>query len=257
MELAIEKAGRAGTAYVGVRGSSHFGAAGYYATMAVEHDMIGFSMCNVDPGVTIPGARGSVLGTNPIAYAVPAGEEYPVFLDIATSTVAASKVYAAAALGKPIPDNWLIDDEGLPTTDPTGYPQHGALIPMAGHKGYGLALLVEILTAALTGAGMRDQVKSWVLDLPDPTNEGHAFVAINVEAVMPKELFKSRMDDLIRGIKDSPRAKGVDRIYLPGEMEWERRAEALSHGMYLPEDVIASLAGTAADVGLDLGDLFE
>ncbi len=100
--------------------------------------MIGISMCNVDPGVAVPGSRGPVLGTNPLAYAVPAGKERPVFLDIATSVVAAGKVYAAQAAGKPIPEGWLIDADGLPTTDPAGYPRVGALMPMAGHKGYGI-----------------------------------------------------------------------------------------------------------------------
>jgi LDH2 family malate/lactate/ureidoglycolate dehydrogenase len=256
MKLAIEKARATGIAYVGVTHSSHFGAAGYYASMAARADMIGLSMCNVDPGVTAPGARGSVLGTNPIAYAVPAGQEPPILLDIATSTVAASKVYVARALGTEIPDNWLVDDEGVPTTDPSHYPLQGALLPMAGHKGYGLALLVEILTSVLTGAGMLHQVKSWVLDLPDPTNEGHAFIAIDVGSIMPIQAFKERLDWVIREIKGAPKAKGSERIYLPGEMEWERRSRALTEGMYLPGDVIASLAGLAEDVGLEFKGLW-
>ncbi|MCC7353756.1 MAG: Ldh family oxidoreductase, partial [Anaerolineae bacterium] len=147
MRTAMEKARRTGIAYVGVKHSSHFGAAGYYAQMAAQEGLIGLAVCNVDPGVTVPGARGKVLGTNPIAFAVPAGKEKPVFLDIATSTVAASKIYAAQFLGQKISDTWLVDDEGVPTTDPTGYPKTGALMPMAGHKGYGLAFLVEVLSA--------------------------------------------------------------------------------------------------------------
>ncbi len=257
MNLAIQKAKSTGVAYVGVKHSSHYGAAGYYANMAAKKDMIGLSMCNVDPCMTVPGARGKILGTNPIAYAVPAGTERPVFLDIATSTVAASKVFAARALGKQIPDNWLVDDEGVPTTDPNHYPEQGALLPMAGHKGYGLALLVEILTGALTGAAMLGQIQSWVLDLPDPTNEGHAFMAIDVGSMMPIQEFKNRMDWLIQEIRQSPRAKGSDRIYLPGEMEWEKRDQALKDGMQLPGDVIASLTGLAEDVGLDIRELFK
>jgi ureidoglycolate dehydrogenase (NAD+) len=257
MELAIGKARSTGIAYVGVKHSSHYGAAGYYANMAAKQDMIGLSTCNVDPCMTVPGARGKVLGTNPIAYAIPAGHERPIFFDIATSTVAASKVFAARALGKTIPDNWLVDDEGMPTTDPSNYPEQGALLPMAGHKGYGLALLVEILAGALTGAAMLGEVKSWVIDVPDRTNEGHAFIAIDVGAIMPVQEFKNRVDWLIREIKGSPKAKGSERIYLPGEMEWERRDQALKEGMQLPEDVIASLTGLAEDVGLDLARLFK
>ena len=257
MELAIEKAKATGIAYVGAKRSSHFGAAGYYAVMAAEKDMIGLSMCNVDPCMTVPGARGKIFGTNPIAYAVPAGDEPPIFFDIATSTVAASKVFAARALGKSIPDTWLVDDEGVPTTDPSIYPEQGALLPMAGHKGYGLALLVEVLTGALTGAAMLKDVKSWVVDLPEPTNEGHAFIAMDVNLIMPIQQFKDRIDWLIREIKASPKAKGSERIYLPGEMEWERREKALREGMQLPEDVIASLVGLARDVGLDLKGLWR
>ena len=256
MNLAIEKARTTGIAYVGVKRSSHFGAAGYYANLAAEQDMIGMSMCNVDPGVTVPGARGKVLGTNPIAYAVPAGEERTVLLDIATSAVAASKIFAARATGKALPDNWLVDDKGLPTSDPGEYPITGALLPMAGHKGYGLALFVEVLSSVLTGAAMAGQAGSWVQDQPEPSGQGFAFLSINVDTIMPVSLFKERMDWLIRSIKQAPKAAGSERIYLPGEMEWERQDEALARGMLLPEDVIASLSGLAQDTGLDLKVLF-
>jgi len=121
-----------------------------------------------------PGSKGKVLGTNPIAYAAPAGDELPVYLDIATSAVAATKIFSAKALGKQIPDNWLVDENGRPTTDPSQYPAKGAQLPMAGHKGYGLAVMVEILSAVLTGAAILSGVKSWVADTTEPTNEGHA-----------------------------------------------------------------------------------
>ena len=251
MELAIQKAKACGLGYVGVRHSSHFGAAGYYAVMAARQDLIGLSMCNLDPVMVAPGSKGRVIGNNPLAYAVPAGTEKPVFLDIALSTVAGTKIYAAQTEGKPIPDNWLVDDDGLPTNDPTGFPTRGAQVPMAGYKGYGLAVLVEVLTAGLTGAAITRQVKSWVLDVPEPTNEGHAFIAIDVAAMLPLELFKARIDGLIQEIHAAPKASGSERIYLPGEMEWERRELALSQGMLLPEYVQESLRGLAADVGLD------
>jgi ureidoglycolate dehydrogenase (NAD+) len=257
MNLAIDKARASGVAYVGVKRSSHFGAAGYYANLAAEQGMIGMAMCNVDPCQTVPGARGVVLGTNPIAYAVPAGEERTILLDIATSAVAASKVFAARALGKPVPENWLVDDLGRPTTDPSEYPEKGALLPMAGHKGYGIALLVEVLTGALSGAAMAGQVGSWVQDQPDPTGQGFAFLAFDVGSIMPAPEFRKRMDWLIRSIKEAPKAEGSERIYLPGEMEWEHRDEALASGMLLPQDVIASLSGLAQDFGLDLRALFD
>lgn len=256
MRAAIDKAGSSGIAYAGVRHTSHFGAAGYYARMALSKDMIGLAVCNVDPCMTVPGAKGKVMGTNPIAFAAPAGEERPVFLDIATSTVAASKVFAAGFLGKAIPDNWLVDDDGVPTTDASTYPEQGALLPMAGHKGYGLALLIEILAGALTGAGMTSQIKSWITDVDHDTNQGHAFIAINVGALMPVEQFKRRMDWLIRDIKHAEKGKGSDRIYLPGEMEWENRDRALVEGMVLPDDVLDRLLGLAEDWSVDIGMLY-
>ena len=255
MQTAIAKARACGVGYVGVFHSSHFGAAGFYAVLATRQDMIGLAMCNVDPCMTVPGGRGKILGTNPIAFAVPAGEEEPVFLDIATSAVAASKVFAARFLGKKIPDTWLVDDDGVPTTDPSIYPESGALLPMAGHKGYGLALLVEILAAALTGAAMTQGVASWLAGGPEVTNQGHAFIAIDAGAIMPIRQFKARIDGLVREIRAAPKARGCERIYLPGEMEWERRQRALERGMVLPDDAVANLNGLAEDWGIDIGVL--
>jgi LDH2 family malate/lactate/ureidoglycolate dehydrogenase len=252
MNLAIHKAKACGIGYAGVRHSTHFGAAGYYAAMAVEHDMIGLAMSNVDANMTAPGARGSVIGNNPFAYAAPAGEEHPIMLDVAMSAVAAGKIYAAQALGKAIPENWLVDDDGLPTTDIRDYPRVGSLLPMAGHKGYGLAVMVEVLAAVLTGAAVTKHVRPWLgPTIGELTDEGNAFVAIDIGAMMPVVEFKARMDGMIREIREAPKAKGSDRIYLPGEMEWERRTDALANGIPLPPDVLASLQGLAQDVGLE------
>jgi ureidoglycolate dehydrogenase (NAD+) len=249
MDTAIRKAKDMGIAYVGVTRSSHFGAAGYYATMALAHDMIGVAMTNTDPWMTVPGGKGPILGTNPIAYAIPAGAEKPVFLDIATSSVAVTKILAAKALGKSLPDKWLVDEDGIPTNDPSQYPGRGALLPMAGHKGYGLAVLVETLTAVMTGAAFLNGVKCWLFDIPDRANQGHAFVAINVSAMMPLANFKQRMDAMIREIKSAPKAADPGRIYLPGEMEWERQDKAKREGMELPDYVLVNLIGLAEDTG--------
>ncbi len=241
MEVAIEKARASGIGYAGVKRSTHFGAAGFYAHMAAAQDMMGIAMSNVDANMTVPGARGGVIGNNPFAYAVPAGKEHPVMLDVALSTVAAGKIIAAKERGEQIPDTWIVDENGLPTTKIADYPRIGTLLPMAGHKGYGLAVMVEVLASVMTGAAMTRDVKSWVLDLDQCTDEGHAFIAIDLRAMMPLDLFKERMDAMIKGIKDSPRAKGAERIYLPGEKEWEKREEALRNGIRLPADVVAGL----------------
>ncbi|NLG26543.1 MAG: Ldh family oxidoreductase, partial [Chloroflexi bacterium] len=136
--------------------------------------------------------------------------------------------------------------------DPSHYPEEGALLPMAGHKGYGLALLIEVLTAALTGSAMASQVNSWIAEGSEPSNQGHAFIAIDVNSLMPLAQFGARVDGLVAEIRNAPKAKGAQRIYLPGEMEWERRERALAEGLTLPADVRERLVGLAADIGLDL-----
>ncbi|MDD4889223.1 MAG: Ldh family oxidoreductase [Phycisphaerae bacterium] len=252
MTAAIDKAHQTGIAVATVRNSGHYGAAGYYAHLAARQDMIGLSFTNVDPCMAVPGSRGPVLGTNPIAYAVPAGDEPPVMLDIATSVVAASKVFALRDVGKPIPDGWLVNADGLPTTDPTGYPAVGALLPMAAHKGYGLALMVEILTGVLSGGAFGNGISSWGGGPVAPVSQSHTFIAIHIAAFEPVADFKRRMDELTRQIRSAPKAKGSDRIYLPGEMEHESRQRAIEDGMALPDHVMLRLQGMAEDLGLDL-----
>ena len=257
MQTAIRKANTTGVAYVGVRHSTHFGAAGYYASMAVKENLIGLAMSNADPNMTAPGSRGSVIGNNPFAFAVPAGKEPPVLLDIAMSTVAGGKVMAARELGKSIPETWLVDAEGIPTSDYSIWPAAGSLQPMAAHKGFGLALMIEVLAAVLTGAAFAEQVTSWILAPPSRTDTGHAFIVIDPCKSMPMPNFKERMDRMITGIKQAPKAKGTERIYLPGEMEWERRDQALRQGIEFPPDVIESLTTLAGDWGLEIKELSE
>lgn len=252
MGIAVVKARGTGIGYVGVRNSTHFGAAGFYANMAAAKDMLGLAMSNADPNMTAPGAKSRIIGNNPLAYAAPAGSEKPIMLDIAMSAAAASKIHTAHSLGQKIPGTWLADKDGLPTTDPSVYEFSGALFPFAGHKGYGLAVMVEVLAAVLAGAGVTTDVKSWGRYPGDSTGTGHAFMAINIAAMMPVELFKRRMDVMIRRIRESPKAKGSDRIYLPGEMEWERREKALKHGICLPEDVVANLRRLGEEMGIGL-----
>lgn len=258
MRTAMAKARQAGIAYVGVRHSCHFGAAGYYASLAVQEDMIGMAMCNDIPTVTVPGAKAPVLGSNPLAFAIPAGSEKPILLDIATSTVAGGKVFAAASRGETIPGHWLVDGSGLPTTDPTLFPHAATLTPMAGHKGYGLALLIETLSGILTGAAIAQQVLSWSFaDPAQPTGHGAAFIAINAGAMMSNDQFQQRVAQTIREIRQAPRANICDRIYLPGEMEWERRERALAEGIEFPQDVLVNLRALAEELNLDLGRLFR
>jgi ureidoglycolate dehydrogenase (NAD+) len=212
---------------------------------------------NGNPNMTGPGARGSIVGNNPFAYAVPCAGGRSVFMDIATSTVASSKVWSAKALAKQIPNTWIVDEDGVPTTDLSKYPAACSLQPMAGHKGYGLAVMIEILAAVLTGAAIIDEVESWLLNLPDLTKMGHAFIAIDINAMNPILHFKERMNTLVQSIQQAPKAKGEKRIFLPGEIEWEKREKALKQGIILPEDVLANLLTLANDEGLDFTSIFE
>ena len=137
-------------------------------------------------------------------------------------------------------------------------PHAASLTPLAGYKGYGLAFLIEVLSAILTGASIRWQVLSWTFSDPSkPTGHGAAFMAINIASFLPVERFNERMDQTIREIRASEKAAGAERIYLPGEMEWERREKALVEGIDLPEDVVASLRGLAQDLDLDLSRLWR
>jgi ureidoglycolate dehydrogenase (NAD+) len=251
MNLAIEKARESTIAWVGVRESSHFGAAGYYANMAARENMVGIAMSNADPNMVVPGARGHIIGNNPIAYAVPAGEEHPILLDIALSAVAAGKILGMKALGQAIPPSWLTDAEGLPTSEVGDWPNSGSMLPMAGHKGYGIALLIEVLAGALTGAGMLSEVKSWILQSKEVSRLGQAFIVINVGAILPIKHFKQRVDQIVRELRQSSKAKGSDRVYVPGEIEWEKREDALRHGIALPEPILTSLSRLGKELGLD------
>lgn len=251
MDVALQKAANTGVAYVGVRNSCHFGAAGVYAAQAAQAGFVGLAMANDIPSVAAVGSRGAVTGSNPFAYGVPAGRHQPLLLDMSIATVAGGKVYAARERGEDIPLGWLIDERGRPTDDPNAYPEHSTLTPAAGHKGFGLALLIESLAGALTGAEMTWRVGSWMADDPSSaTHHGAAFLALDVAAIGPD--LPGRVERLIDEIHAAPRAAGVERLFVPGEMEWERLQRAVIDGIVLPSDVVTSLRESAAMTGLDL-----
>jgi len=254
MLLACQKAGQTGIGIVTVKNSSHFGANGYYANLAAKRDMLGIVVSNVDPIMNAPGARGKALGNNPIAFACPSGTIPSVFLDIAMSNVASLKVFQARAKGCKIPENWILDKDGLPTDDPSRYPEEGAMQPMAGHKGYGLSVMVEALTGVLSGGAtsMGGMITSWILNMEAPSNTCHSFIAINAAMFCDESRFRDRVEEMAEQLRGLPKAKGSDRIYLPGEMEWERYAKAEKEGIELPDDLLESLQGLAEDSGLTL-----
>ena len=253
MNLAIEKAKQCGIAYVGVKNSCHFGAAGYYANLAAKEGLIGLSMSNADPVIAVPNGSKKAIGTNPFSFAAPLGNGKSVFLDIALSNVAALKVIMAQEKNQEIPNTWLVDEEGQPTTDAFKFPKNASLQPMAAHKGYGFAVLVELLAAVMTGAGILSQVSSWNLDMSSTNNAGHAFIAIDVSKMLDLETFYARITQMADELKNGPKAKGAEKIFLPGEMEWERREKALSSGeLELTDAMVASLQQLSESTGVSL-----
>lgn len=256
IRLAMQKARDVGIAYVGLRNTGHIGAAGYYAALAAREGLIAMVTGNDIPSVAAPGSRAAVLGSNPLAYAIPVTDGDPILLDIATAAVAGGKVYAAIQRGEPIPPTWLIGPDGQPTTDGSLYPQHAALAPMAGHKGYGFGLWCEILSAILPGGHMTWQVGSWIFDEPSrPSWHNASFTVIHVEAMAPMGEFQSRLRRLIDELHSAPPAAGVERVLLPGEREWNNYRQALSQGIQLPTDVQEKLRQAAELTGVSLAEL--
>ncbi|MCL1992891.1 MAG: Ldh family oxidoreductase [Spirochaetes bacterium] len=249
MDFAIEKAQKTGMAYIGVKNSNHIGALGYYSLMAAEKGLIGLAMTNTNPWMTVPGGSRPVMGTNPIAYAIPNGSERPIFMDIATSSVAVTPILALKAQGKKLPEKWLVDESGRPTDDPSDFPEKSALLPMAMHKGYGLALFVETLCAALTGAAFLSGISDWLSDSAPPAGQGQAFIALDVAALMPREEFFASLRKMTDEIKNAPKAAGAEKIFLPGDIEHEKRDKAFAEGLYLPDYVLANLLSLAESVG--------
>jgi ureidoglycolate dehydrogenase (NAD+) len=256
IRVAMQKARQVGIAYVGLRNTGHIGAAGYYASLAAREGLIAMVTGNDIPSVAAPGSRTAVLGSNPLAYAVPVADGHPILLDIATAAVAGGKVYAAIQRGEPIPNTWLIGPDGQPTTDGSLYPQQAALAPMAGHKGYGFGLWCEILSAILPGGNMTWQVGSWMFDKPSqPSWHNASFTVIDIAAISPPGEFQPRIRRLIDELHAAPTAEGVDRVLLPGEREWINYHHAKVNGIDLPTDVREKLRQASEMTGVSLNKL--
>lgn len=258
MSRCIEMADNAGIAITTVRNSNHFGIAGYYAMMALPQDMIGISLTNSQPLVAPTFGLKRTLGTNPIAVAVPAGKEHPYVLDMATSIVPIGRVTVYDKAGEKIPQGWGINGTGELTREPGEVLQGGALLPLggpaelSGYKGYGLSLLVDLLSGVLSGAAFGQNVGH-----PSKTNNadvGHFFAAIKIENFRPVDYFKDDMDDYIRSLKATPKLPGQERIYIHGEKEFENAEKFLQEGVPLLTEVVDLLktAGEEAGVPFDL-----
>lgn len=247
-EKAIEKAKTAGVAWAGVKWSNHAGPASLYASMPLEHDMIGLYLA-VGNANHLPlwGGIDMLLSTNPIAVALPAGDEPAIVLDMATTVAAYGKVKTKAQRGEMMPEGWMIDRQGKPLTDPQRS-NDGFLLPIGGYKGYGLALIFGLLAGTLNGAAMGKDVVDFNADDMTPTNTGHVIVAINIAAFQPVADFKKSVDALVRDLRASRRLPGVDRIRLPGEGSHKARAERMKNGIPLPPALADALAKLAAEL---------
>jgi len=235
MGMAIEKARVNNVSALTVFYQGHIGRLGDYATMAAEAGMIGLITADsgAGPKAVAPfGGRERRLGTNPICIALPSDLEGPVLLDMATSAVAGGKIRLAQNRGESIPDSWVIDKDGNPTTDPDDYYQGGSILPVGadqGHKGYGLSFVVETLSGILTGIGFG-------IDPQARHNDGCFISVFNVEAFRPLGEFKREVKEFAEFVKDTPPAKGFSEVLYPGEIEWRTEKRRRVEGIYIEDE---------------------
>lgn len=250
MGEAIKKAKRKGAGIVAVRNSNHFGIAALYAMKAVDNDMIGLALTNAPAAMAPWGSIQPYLGTNPICVAVPAGREKPFVLDMATSMATRGALKIAAKRGEKIPLGWATDRWGRPTEDPQEALQ-GSLLPIGGPKGYGLALVVDILCGVLSGADFGSHISDLFGDPSRKQNLGQFFAAIDVASFIPIEDFKKRMDQIITEIKLCRRAEGMQQIFIPGEIEFLTQERRLREGIPVKRTTLFELQQVASQVGVD------
>ncbi|HEY8476249.1 MAG TPA: Ldh family oxidoreductase, partial [Chloroflexota bacterium] len=251
MEEAIRRARAAGSSWVAVRNSNHFGACAYYVMLASAAGMVGIAMTNGEALMAPWGGVTPYLSTNPIAFAVPGGREGDVVLDFATSVSAAGRILLAHKRGERIPLGWITDRRGRPTDDPEVLLRGEALmVPMGGHKGYGLALMIDVLSGLLGGAAFGPHVGAMYWDFSKPQNVGHLFGALDVGRFVPLDVFRARLDQMVREVRACERADGVERIAVPGEIEAETQARREREGVPLPTWMTADLVALGEEVRL-------
>ena len=263
MQVAIDKARHAGTGWVAVQNSNHFGIAGYHAMMALEHDMIGIVMTNASPLVAPTFSIERLLGTNPICVAVPAGEEHPFVADLATTTAANGKLEILQRKNSPAPEGWIQDKHGNVSVDPHELKSGGALLPLGGdrdhgsHKGYALGAIVDIFSAVLSGANYGPWVPPFVSFLPvrddlPGKGIGHFFGVMRIDAFRPAADFKKNMDQWIRRFRSAKPINDQHPVLIPGDPEREIEAERRLNGIPLLDSVADDLLTVGKKFGVDL-----
>ncbi|MPZ73286.1 MAG: Ldh family oxidoreductase [Nitriliruptorales bacterium] len=248
----IDRARTHGIAMTSVRNANHFGAAGHYGLLCAEAGCIGLVMSNTPPIMAVTGSRSRSIGNGPLSFGAPRTGAPPFVLDIAMSRVAGGKIRMAIQNGQRVPLGWIVDPEGNPTTVPEDFlVRRGALLPMEDHKGYGLSLMVETLSGALSGAAMLGSVRNWIYDPATPSDTGYFLFVIDVGSDGAFPDFSDRLRALCAEVTASPRAPGVERIFVPGEIEHEAEQRAWTSGLALRPQVWAKLRVLAEGHGLD------
>ncbi len=225
MGIAVERARVHGAGIVAVRHGFHFGAAGPYARQAAEKDCIGIAMCNTRPLMPAPGGAERVVGNNPIAIAVPVDGPIPLVLDMATSEAAMGKIRMAEKAGRSIPSTWAVQNDGSPTTDPK-QAIAGMLLPAAGPKGFGLALMIDLMCGLLSGGAFGDAVKPLYGDASIPYDCSHLVIAIDVAHFCDPAWFRAQAASAAKRVREGRRATDVAELFLPGEPEWRKKQDA-------------------------------
>ena len=262
MEIAIEKAAHAGSGWVATRNSNHFGIAGYYAMMAIENDMMGFCVTNANPSVAPTFSIERLLGTNPVAFAVPANKEHDFVADFATTPIARGKIAIAEKKGEKLPTGYVQDDKGHPSEDPSILRRGGAILPLGGdrlhgsHKGYCMSSIVDILSGVVSGANFGPFVPPVVAYLPRKDKQvgkgtGHFFGAIRIDAFMPASEFRDRMDEWIRTFRNGHTSEGQEKIIIPGDPEREAEERIYKEGINLVAAVRDDLKAVADELGVE------
>lgn len=250
LEKLIPKAKRNGVAAATIRNSQHFGALSYYCNRAAAQDMILFATSGCEPAMSPEGACQAFFGTNPLAASFPTGQGFPVKIDLATSVVARGNIIAAQKRGQPIPSGWALTVEGEPTTDAAAA-LAGTVLTMAGHKGYALALLVEIFSSVLSGAAVGPAIGSMYKNLDRKQDVGHFFCLLDIAAFMDVGEFKRRLDQAIDGIKACRKRPGVTEILIPGERSQQKARQNLAQGIVLDEATRRELKVLCEELGVE------
>jgi LDH2 family malate/lactate/ureidoglycolate dehydrogenase len=231
-----------------LRNSNHFGTAMYFTLMAARAGCVGFLATNASPAMAPWGGRKKTVGTNPWSWAAPAGRQSPMVLDIANTGVARGKIYLAKQERHPIPEGWAINAAGVPTTDPAEAIE-GIILPMAQHKGYAIALMMDMLSGVLTGSGFGAEVAG-PYQAERRSRAGQLMIALNIEAMQPLTDFNARMEELIAQIKAVPLAQGFSEVFYPGEIEARNDTKNRREGLMLPEDTLTDLKNLAGEYNL-------